>query len=67
MLSRNQLAVLELFERTDEVSNRQVCRELGIPKDTAKQVLNRLLSLNLIRREGSGRAVRYRKAGAADT
>lgn len=64
VLSWNQVGVLGLFERNDEVSNRQVCRELGIPKDTAKQVLNRLLALNLIRREGSGRAVRYRKAGS---
>ena len=64
LLSENQLGVLRLLEREGEVTNRLVCSELAIPKDTAKQVLIRLHALNVIRRLGAGRAVRYRKAPA---
>lgn len=62
LLSENQLAALDLLQRNREVTNRLVCRELGIPRDTAKQVLARLVALNLIQRAGAGRAARYRKA-----
>ncbi len=62
LLSENQIAALDLLQRNREVTNRQLCRELGIPRDTAKQVLARLVALNMIRRVGSGRAARYRKA-----
>jgi len=62
LLSENQLGVLRLLEREGEVTNRLVCSELAMPKDTAKQVLGRLHALNVIRRLGAGRAVRYRKA-----
>ena len=62
LLSGNQLAVLGLLEKNREVSNRVVSRELGIPRDTAKQVLGRLLELSLVKRTGAGRATRYRKA-----
>ena len=62
LLSENQIAALDLLQRNREVTNRFLCRELGIPRDTAKQVLARLVALNMIRRVGSGRAARYRKA-----
>ncbi len=62
LLSENQIAALDLLQRNREVTNRLVCRELGIPRDTAKQVLARLVALNMIRRVGSGRAARYQKA-----
>lgn len=65
-LSLNQLKVLDLFDAEEEVTNRLVCHELCIPKDTAKQVLNRLVSLNLLSRWGAGRAVRYRKIPSED-
>ncbi len=61
-LSSTQLGVLRLLDRHGEVTNRLVCGELRVPRETAKQVLNRLLALNFVRRIGSGRAVRYRKA-----
>ncbi len=61
-LSPTQLGVLRLLDRHGEVTNRSLCGELKIPRETAKQVLNRLLALNFVRRIGSGRAVRYRKA-----
>ncbi len=60
-LSANQAAVLELAGRHGEVTNRLAAGTLGLPRETAKQVLNRLLSLNLLERSGSGRATRYRK------
>ncbi len=59
LLSGNQRAVLSLLDRHGEVSIRLVHRELGIPRDTAKQVLRRLSDLNLVLRSGSGRAARY--------
>ncbi len=62
LLSENQLAALDLLHGNREVTTRLVCRELGIPRDTAKQVLARLVALNMIRRIGTGRAARYRKA-----
>jgi Fic family protein len=59
ILSQNHLRVLKLLERHGEVTNRLLCAELDIPRETAKQVLNRLVALNMIRRAGAGRAVRY--------
>jgi Fic family protein len=61
-LSGNQEGVLALLERHREVANRLVAGELGLSRETAKQVLNRLVSLGLLTRVGAGRAVRYRKA-----
>jgi len=61
-LSPTQLGVLRLLERDGEVTNRLISSELKIPRETAKQVLNRLLVLNFVRRMGTGRAVRYRRA-----
>ena len=66
LLSKNQLAVLKLLEREGEITNRLVCSELGMGRDTAKQVLHRLGALNYVRRAGAGRATRYRKAPAQD-
>jgi Fic family protein len=65
-LSQNQQAVLRLLERHEEVTNRLVCHALGMPKDTAKQVLGRLAALKLLRRVGAGRAVRYRRVPPQD-
>ena len=64
-LSGNQEGALALFERHREVTNRLVAGELGLSRETAKQVLTRLVSLNLLARFGAGRAVRYRKAEPA--
>lgn len=61
LLSENQRAVLSLFDRHREVSIRLVHSELGIPRDTAKQVLGRLQRLNLVLRAGAGRASRYQR------
>jgi hypothetical protein len=61
-LSANQLRVLDLVERNGEVTNRLLRDELDMAKDTAKQVLNRLVALNLVQRRGAGRAVTYRRA-----
>jgi predicted transcriptional regulator len=42
-----------------------VAGELGLSRETAKQVLNRLVALNLLTRIGAGRAARYRRAEPA--
>ncbi|GAB4240355.1 MAG: hypothetical protein OHK0028_18490 [Deltaproteobacteria bacterium] len=59
-LSANQAAVMELAAREGEVTNRRAAAALGLPRETAKQTLNRLVSLGALRRLGSGRATRYR-------
>jgi len=59
-LSANQSAVMALAAKGGEVTNRRVAGELGLPRETAKQTLNRLVSLGALRRLGAGRATRYR-------
>jgi Fic family protein len=58
-LSANQAAVMDLAAKEGEVTNRRVGALLGLPRETAKQTLNRLVSLGALRRLGSGRATRY--------
>ncbi len=64
-LSGNQAAVMGLFERHREVTNRLVAGGLNLPRETSKQVLNRLVALNLLERIGAGRATRYRRVDQA--
>ncbi len=45
------------------MTNRLVSRELTIPRDTVKQVLNRLVEPNLLQRAGVARGTRYRRRG----
>ena len=59
-LSRNQAAVLAIAARDGEVTNRKAAAEIGMPRETAKQTLNRLAALGALRRTGLGRATRYR-------
>ncbi len=61
-LSANQLGVLQLFERDHEVTNRAIRESLGLPRDTAKQVIKRLVTLGRIEAFGAGRSVRYRRS-----
>jgi Fic family protein len=65
LLSTNQAGALALFDRHREISNRLVAGELGLPRETAKQVLNRLVAINLLTRVGAGRAARYRRSEPA--
>jgi len=62
-LSENQAAVLTIAARRGEVTNRMAAAELGLPRETAKQTLNRLTALGALRRMGAGRATRYRLPG----
>ena len=64
-LSGNQAAVLAIAARRGEVTNRIVAVEIGLPRETAKQTLNRLTALGALRRFGAGRATRYRLPGAS--
>ncbi len=59
-LTPNQAAVLAIAARDGEVTNRKAAEEVGMPRDTAKQTLNRLAALGALRRLGAGRATRYR-------
>ena len=66
-LSTNQAAVMDLAVKEGDVTNRRVAAVLGLPRETAKQTLNRLVSLGALRRLGSGRATRYRpRAGETE-
>ncbi len=58
-LSGNQAAVLAIAARDGDVTNRKAAAELGIPRETAKQTLNRLAALGALLRIGDGRATRY--------
>jgi Fic family protein len=62
-LSGNQLAVMAIAARDGEVTNRRAAAELSLPRETAKQTLNRLVARGALERLGSGRATRYRPAG----
>jgi len=64
-LSGRQSAVLEIAARDGWVTNRQAVAETGMPRETAKQALNRLAALGALRRVGFGRATRYRLSGDA--
>jgi len=61
LLSENQTQVLRLFDIHAKVTNKIVVDITGIGRETATQVLNRLLELNFIRRIGSGRSTAYEK------
>ncbi len=61
-LSGNQAAAMGLVERHGVVTNRLVAGTFNLPRETSKQVLNRLVALNLLERIGAGRATRYRRA-----
>jgi len=60
LLSPNQQRTLTLFEQHEEISTKQVAEHLEIPTVTAKQILNRLLELKLVKRLGAGRTTRYK-------
>lgn len=64
LLSENQLRVMKLFERHEEITTRLVAEKLKLSPVTAKQVLGRLATLKLIQRLGAGRSVRYRRIGS---
>jgi DNA-binding MarR family transcriptional regulator len=61
-LSTNQAAVLALLDSRELVTNQLIRRQLGLPRETAKQTVNRLVALGLVERVGAGRATRYRRA-----
>jgi Fic family protein len=60
LLSPRQLDVWRYMQAAREATPKQLSAELGIPRPTINQVLNRLLELNRIERIGFGRATRYR-------
>lgn len=62
-LSEKQVAILRLFESGVDLSPREIAAQLStpIPMPTIKQSLARLVSLNLLKRNGLGRATRYQK------
>lgn len=63
LLSEKQLEIYHLFDKRDILSILEVDKELKgkMPRVTIKQVLSRLVVLNLIERIGLGRSTRYKK------
>ena len=60
LLSPRQVDVWRYMQAAREVPPKQLSDELGIPRPTINQVLNRLLVLEKIERIGLGRGTRYR-------
>ncbi len=61
LLSPNQQKALTLLDKHEEISTKLIAIRLKIPAVSAKQVLNRLLDLKLVKRIGAGRTTRYTK------
>lgn len=61
MLSPNQQKALAVLDKHEEVSTKLIAARLKIPAVSAKQILNRLLELKLVKRVGVGRTTRYIK------
>jgi Fic family protein len=61
LLSENQVKVLGMFDSRERITNRCVAETLGTNRNTAKQVLNRLVELKMIKRIGAGRSTGYVK------
>lgn len=60
LLSPRQLEVWLYMQGAIEVTPRELAEELGIPRPTINQVLDKLLDLDKIERLGSGRGTRYK-------
>ncbi len=61
LLSPNQQKALTLLDKREEISTKLIAARLKIPAVSAKQILNRLLELKLVKRVGVGRTTRYIK------
>lgn len=62
MLSEKQIAILHLFDENKTLTPRDISLLLSdVPLPTTKQVLQRLVKLDLLKRMGLGRATRYQK------
>ena len=60
LLSPRQLEVWRYLQRVGEATPKELSDQLGIPRPTINQVVNKLLSLKKIERLGLGRSTRYR-------
>ncbi|PIR03800.1 MAG: hypothetical protein COV59_03965 [Candidatus Magasanikbacteria bacterium CG11_big_fil_rev_8_21_14_0_20_39_34] len=59
VFSLNQQNVLKLLETQDNGTVAEISKRLSLPRPTAKQILQKLLSLGLVYRHGQGRGVYY--------
>ena len=60
LLSPRQVDVWRYMQQNQIVTPKELSEELGIPRPTINQVLNRLMELGKIERIGLGRGTRYR-------
>ncbi len=60
LLSTRQLEVWQYMLGAEEVTPKELSENLGIPRPTINQVLNKLISLKKVERLGLGRGTRYR-------
>jgi sugar-specific transcriptional regulator TrmB len=60
LLSPRQVDVWRYIQAAREVTPKELSEQLGIPRPTINQVLNRLMELDRIERIGLGRGTRYR-------
>jgi threonine dehydratase/predicted transcriptional regulator len=59
VISINQQKVLGFLEGRESATTGEISKNLDIPRPTAKQILQRLLDLKLIKRQGLGRGAYY--------
>lgn len=60
LLSPRQVDVWRYLQAARESTPKELSNELGIPRPTINQVLNRLIDLDQVIRIGLGRGTRYR-------
>ena len=58
-LNERQKYVLEKIKSQGFIRSIEIQKKFGITRDTANRDLNYLIKLNLIKREGRGKKVRY--------
>ncbi|MFH0770886.1 MAG: Fic family protein [Candidatus Peregrinibacteria bacterium] len=60
LLSTNQLKVWQMLQGADSASRKEIAEKTGVNIRTVDQALKKLLTLKVVTRIGSGRAIRYR-------
>lgn len=58
-LTMTEQRLIQLLEENDEMSRKQIEKELGLGKATVIRLLNDLAKRNIIDKKGAGRAVKY--------
>ena len=58
-LTKAEQQIVELIEKNDEITRKQIEKELSLGKATVIRILNELVKKEIIQKKGAGRAIRY--------